>query len=76
VDRPWPLADAAVAKEDELELAVQINGRVRAHIRVSAGAVEDETKKSALEAVRHLLDGKDVASVRVIPGRLVSLVVR
>jgi leucyl-tRNA synthetase len=74
VDRPWPVADAAVAREAELELAVQLDGKVRARISISADAVEEEVKARALEAVKHLLDGKPVTNVRVIPGRLVSVV--
>jgi leucyl-tRNA synthetase len=74
VDRPWPVADAAVAREAELELAVQLNGKVRGRIHVAADTVEEEVKARALEAVKHLIDGKPVANVRVIPGRLVSVV--
>jgi leucyl-tRNA synthetase len=76
VDRPWPTADAEVAREPELELAVQINGKVRARINVAPDAVEEEVKARALEAIKHLLDGKQVANVRVVPGRLVSVVLR
>jgi leucyl-tRNA synthetase len=76
VDRPWPVADAEVAKEPELELPVQVNGKVRARIKVAATAVEEEIKAAALEAVSHLMDGKQVASIRVVPGRLVSVVLQ
>jgi leucyl-tRNA synthetase len=74
VDRPWPVADATVAREAELELAVQLNGKVRGRITISADTVEEEVKARALEAVKHLIDGKPVTNVRVIPGRLVSVV--
>ena len=76
VDRPWPVADPEVAREAEVELAVQLNGKVRGHITLSPQAVEDEVKARALEAIKHLLDGKQVADVRVVPGRLVSVVAR
>jgi leucyl-tRNA synthetase len=76
VDRPWPVADAEVAREQELELAVQVDGKVRARIKVSPQAVEEEIKARAVEAVRHHMNGKQVASVRVVPGRLVSVVLR
>jgi len=76
VDRPWPVADAEVAKEPAVELAVQLNGKVRGRITVAPDAVEDDVKARALEAVRHLLDGKQVANIRVVPGRLVSVVVQ
>jgi leucyl-tRNA synthetase len=74
VDRPWPTAVPEVAREAELELAVQLNGKVRGRITVAPDAVEEEVKARALEAVRHLLDGRRVAQVRVVPGRLVSVV--
>jgi leucyl-tRNA synthetase len=76
VDRPWPVADAEVAKEPEVELAVQINGKVKARIKVAADAVEEVVIQRALEAIKHLLDGKQVGNVRVVPGRLVSVVLR
>jgi leucyl-tRNA synthetase len=76
VDRPWPVADADVAREPELELAVQLDGKIRGHIRVAPDAVEDEVKSRALEALRPHLDGKQVANIRVVPRRLVSVVTR
>jgi leucyl-tRNA synthetase len=76
VDRPWPVADPEVAREPEIEMAVQLNGKVRAHINVSPDAVEEDIKARALESVKHLIDGKQVANVRVVPGRLVSVVLR
>jgi leucyl-tRNA synthetase len=76
VDRPWPVADPEVAREPELELAVQFNGKVRGRITVAPDAVEADIQARALEAVRHLLDGKQVTNVRVVPGRLVSVVAR
>ena len=76
VDRPWPVANAEVAREPELELAVQLDGKVRARIRVAPDAVEDEVKSRALEAIRPHLNGRQVANVRVVPGRLVSVVTR
>ena len=78
VDRPWPSADPAVAREDSLEVPVQVNGKVRARIQVAPGAAEEEHRTLALQEprIRELLDGKQVAKVVVVPGRLVSLVVR
>jgi leucyl-tRNA synthetase len=76
VDRPWPAADPAIAREDEVELAVQVNGKVRERILVPAGLVEDEVRTRALEAVKHHLDGKRVVKVVVVPGRLVNVVIQ
>jgi len=78
VDRPWPVADAGIAREDELELAVQVNGKVRGRITVGADASEDEMKKKALadpKVEEHTRD-KEIVKVVVVPGRLVSVVVR
>jgi leucyl-tRNA synthetase len=76
VDRPWPAADPAIAREEEVELAVQVNGKVRERITVPAGTVEDEVRARALEAVQHHLDGKRVIKVVVVPGRLVNVVIQ
>jgi leucyl-tRNA synthetase len=74
VDRPWPVVDAEAAKDAEIELAVQIDGKVRARIKVAPDAVEEEIKARALASIQHLLNGRRVASVRVVPRRLVSVV--
>jgi leucyl-tRNA synthetase len=78
VDRNWPVANAELAREDEVELAVQVNGKVRAKITVAAGASEETIRAAALaEAkVKELLAGRQVAKCVVVPSRLVSLVVR
>jgi leucyl-tRNA synthetase len=76
VDRPWPVADPAIAREEEVELAVQVNGKVRDRITVPSGTVEDEVRARALEAVKHYVDGKRVVKVVVVPGRLVNVVIQ
>ena len=48
VREKWPTFDPALAKEDEIEYAVQVNGKVRSHITVLAGATEEEVRKAAL----------------------------
>jgi leucyl-tRNA synthetase len=78
VDRPWPVADAAIAREDQLELAVQVNGKVRGRITVPAEASEDEIKSKALAdpKVEEHTRNKEIVKVVVVPGRLVSVVVK
>jgi leucyl-tRNA synthetase len=76
VDRPGPAVDAAAAREESVELAVQVNGKVRARIVASLAASEDELRAKALEAVKAQLDGKKLEKVVVVPGRLVSLVAK
>jgi leucyl-tRNA synthetase len=74
----WPQADADAAREDEVELAVQVNGKVRGRITVARDAAEERIKQLALDEphVKLHLDGKRVDKLVVVPGRLVSLVVR
>jgi leucyl-tRNA synthetase len=78
VDRLWPVADAAAARDEELELAVQVNGKVRGHITVPAEASEDEVRTRALAEPRvaEHVAGKAIARMVVVPGRLVSVVVK
>jgi leucyl-tRNA synthetase len=78
VRQPWPVADEAVAREDSVELAVQVNGKVRGRITVPRDADEAEIRRWALSEPRvaEELSGKQVAKLIVVPGRLVSLVVR
>jgi leucyl-tRNA synthetase len=75
---PWPKYDAALAKEEEVELAVQINGKVRSRIVVPADSPEDYVKEVALadEKVKAAIAGKQIVQIRVIPGRLVNIVVK
>ncbi len=78
VDGPWPVFDPAIAKEDEVTLAVQVNGKVRGQIIVPA----DADARTVLDAARangkvlaHL-EGKTVVKELVVPGRIVNFVVR
>ena len=72
--QPWPAFDATQAAHDEVELAVQVNGKVKAKVTVAADAAEDDVKALALEAVSAAVFGKDVKKVIVVKGRLVSIV--
>jgi leucyl-tRNA synthetase len=73
----WPEYDAALAKEEEVEVVVQVNGRVRGRIRVAAGLSEAEVVARAVEekGVAQHLDGKRVVKRIVVPDKLVNLVV-
>jgi leucyl-tRNA synthetase len=74
----WPEYDSALAKEDEIEIVVQVNGKIRGRVVVAADAPEAMIRERALadEKVRASLDGKQVAKVIVIPGKLVNVVVK
>ena len=73
----WPTFDAEVAKPDEVVVPVQINGKIRARLTVSAGLADTELQRIVLEdpSVRAHLDGKAVRKVLVAKGPLVSVVV-
>ena len=75
-EQPWPEFDLALAAADEVELAVQINGKVKTRIMVAADAVEEAIRETALEAVSKAIEGKNVVKVIVIPDRLVNIVVK
>jgi leucyl-tRNA synthetase len=75
---PWPKYDAALAREDEIEIPVQINGKLRSVIRVAADATEEQLRDVALadEKIKAALIGKQVVKVIIVPGKLVNLVVK
>ncbi len=73
----WPQVDEAAAKEDVIEIPVQVNGKVRDRIVVAVDASEDEIRKAALasEIVQKYMEGKEPRKVIVAHGKLVSVVV-
>lgn len=75
-EEAWPEFDPKEAEADEVELAVQINGKVKARITVSASAEESEISDAALAAVSKATEGKNIVKVIVIPNRLVNVVAK
>jgi len=75
---PWPKYDAALAKEDEIEIPVQVNGKLRSRVVVAADASEATILEAALadEKVKAAIAGKEIVKKIVIPGKLVNIVVR
>ncbi|HEY4676904.1 MAG TPA: leucine--tRNA ligase, partial [Candidatus Angelobacter sp.] len=75
---PWPAYDSALAKEDEITYAVQVNGKLRSHIVFPADTPEDAVRERVLadEKVRAATDGKQVAKIIVVAGKLVNVVVK
>jgi leucyl-tRNA synthetase len=75
---PWPKYDPALAKEDEIEIPVQINGKLRGLIVVPAGSSDDVIRERALsdEKIKAAVAGKQVVKVIVVPSKLVNIVVR
>jgi leucyl-tRNA synthetase len=75
---PWPKYDAALAKEEELEIPVQINGKLRSRIVVPADASEEFVVERALadEKIQAAIAGKHIVNKIYVPGKLVNIVVR
>ena len=77
-NQKWPVWDEALAKEDEITLVVQVNGKLRDRPTVPASITEEEAKKMALtgEKVQPFLQGKTIVNVIYVPGKLVNIVVK
>ncbi len=74
----WPVADAVLAREDEIEIPVQVNGKLVNVVRVPAGSDDEAVKAAALadEKVKARIAGKTIVKVIVVPGKLVNIVVK
>ena len=75
---PWPKYDAALAKEEEVEIPVQINGKLRSRIVVPADAAENDVRAGAQadEKISAMIAGKQIVKIIVVPGKLVNIVLR
>jgi leucyl-tRNA synthetase len=76
--QPWPKADAELARESEIEVPVQVNGKLVNVVKLAAGADEEAMKSAALadEKVAARIAGKTVVKTIVVKGKLVNLVVK
>jgi leucyl-tRNA synthetase len=76
-DRQWPEWDEEAAKEETIELVVQVNGKVRSKMMISAGTPDDEIKRMALEdkKVRDIIGTKELKKIFVVKGKLVNIVI-
>ncbi|MBE7046960.1 MAG: leucine--tRNA ligase [Ruminococcaceae bacterium] len=74
----WPEYDESKMIDDEIEIVIQINGKVKDKIMIAAGLSDDEIKEVALEndKVKELTEGKTIVKVIVVKGRLVNIVVK
>ena len=77
VDAPWPQADETALARDEIELVLQVNGKLRGSIRVSKDADRAAIERIALEDpdARRFIAGQPIKKVVIVPGRLVNVVV-
>ena len=73
---PWPKVDESALVREELELMIQVNGKLRGSLRISAVATEDAIKQAAInsEAFQKFSEGRPLKKAIVVPGRLVNLV--
>ena len=76
-DQPWPAVDSAALRQDEIELVIQVNGKLRGNFKVPAKATREDVEEMARsnEAVMRHVGGTPIKKVIVVPGRLVNIVV-
>ncbi len=73
--QPWPAVDEAATQDDEITLAVQVNGKVRERITVPTGTSDAVIQELALKSIQHILEGKTPKKVIVVKQSLVSVVI-
>jgi leucyl-tRNA synthetase len=75
---PWPAYDPELAREEEAEIVIQVNGKVRGRVYVAFGTPREALEKHAMadSKIRSFLDGKQVVKVIVVPDKLVNIVVK
>lgn len=76
--QPWPTYDPKALVEDEVEMIVQVNGKVRGKIKMAKDTDRDEAQQLALanEHVKKFTDGKDIKKVIVVPNKIVNIVAK
>jgi leucyl-tRNA synthetase len=77
IDERWPQVDESALERDEVEMVVQVNGKLRGRIAVGVDVANEVIEAQALadENVQRFIDGNDVRKVIIVPGRLVNIVV-
>ena len=76
--QPWPKYDEGKTVDDEIEIVVQINGKIKDKLMIPAGLDKDGTQEAAMntEKIKGLIEGKNVVKVIAVPGKLVHIVVK
>src|SRR5690606_33602283 len=76
LDAPWPIVDEAATIADEIELMLQVNGKLRGSIKVANDAGKEQIEATAVthEATIRFLEGRTPKRVIVVPGKLVNIV--
>ena len=78
LDQPWPECDTEVLQRETRQIVIQINGKVRAQLELATSATEEEIQHAALndDKVQLWLQGKEIARMIHVPGKLLNLVVK
>ena len=73
----WPVWDESLMKEKEIEMVVQVNGKIRERLMVASDVTEDEIKETALESekVRIFTEGKEIKKIIFVPEKLINIVI-
>lgn len=76
-EQKWPDWDETAAKEEKIELVIQINGKLRSKIMISQGLSDEEIKRMTLEdrKIREIIDNKEIKKFIVVKGKLVNIVI-
>ena len=77
-DREWPIYDESKVQEEEKEIAIQVNGKVRDTIKANINTSKEDLEKEALsrENIKKWTEGKEIVKVIVIPGRIINIVIK
>ncbi len=77
-NRQWPTYDESKVQEEEKEIAIQVNGKVRDTIKVNINTPKEDLEKEALsrENIKKWTEGKEIIKVIVIPGRIINIVIK
>jgi leucyl-tRNA synthetase len=75
---PWPVFDPELAKDDLVEIPVQVNGKLRGHVKTPHGTPKEDLEKLAFanDKVKSFIEGKQIVKVITVPDRLVNIVVK
>jgi leucyl-tRNA synthetase len=76
-EQNWPEWDEEAAREEQIELVIQVNGKLRSKMMIPVGLPEDEIKQMAMEdkKLREIIGGKTMKKVIVVKGKLVNIVI-
>jgi leucyl-tRNA synthetase len=77
IQKPWPSFDPAIAEAEEAVIVIQVNGKLRGQLTLSARASEEEIREQAMacEKVQPWISGKQIKKIITVPGKLINIVV-